>query len=380
MATETPILDLDQPLPASPKRWPWHLLGSAIGLLIALPPILADHGIAFNWKGPGFNGLLFIPAVLIGIAAHELGHLVAGKLRGFGTGDLVIGPLVVSKSGRNWTVRFRLRSFASGFFKPLAISADVDRHGCMWMIAGGPIASLLLTVASWLLFELYGDGTWKIVGTLCWTSLFLFLVALIPAQGSDAGRLLQLSRHPGQTDGFLLLVKLQTEEVTGVRPCEWTPQFCDALLNIEPSSTEYLWAQLFTYYRRVDEGHKLAALPHLERALAKSSRAKDTVRAALLCEAASACARVKNDVHKARVWRDRALPLLRTERETLAPVDAAIAMCENRYDDALQLFQSARERALRRKLDSGLVRFALAKWQEAEAECRERSMQVVSVV
>ena len=110
------------------------------------------------------------------------------------------------------------------------------------------------------------------------------------------------------------------------------------------------------------------ALRHLENALAKSARLGKIVRHALFLEAASASAMVRRGAAQARIWRDRACKLRKPE--SLHVVEAAIAMCEDRYEEAAKHWEAAGARAARRKLDSGLARFAKEKWAEYEAACR----------
>lgn len=57
--------------------------------------------------------------------------------------------------------------------------------------------------------------------------------------------------------------------------------------------------------------------------------------------------------------------------ESLHAVDAAIAKCDGRFKDAANHWRAAQELVLSRKLDSGIIRFALEKWKQKEAECRD---------
>lgn len=45
-------------------------------------------------------------------------------------------------------------------------------------------------------------------------------------------------------------------------------------------------------------------------------------------------------------------------------------MCECRFEAALQHWEAAKAHFRRRKLDSGIIRFALEKWTEYEAACK----------
>jgi hypothetical protein len=166
----------------------------------------------------------------------------------------------------------------------------------------------------------------------------------------------------------MAILALQTEEAKGLRPHEWDPQLFEQILRVDPSACEYLYCQLMAFYRRADEGMEEAALEHLENVLAKSARVGRALRHSLFLEAASATACIRKQPAHARVWRERACKLRKPE--SLDAVEAGIAMCEQRYEEALRRWEAAHAHMVRRRLDSGLVRFAKSKWAEYEGACR----------
>jgi hypothetical protein len=91
------------------------------------------------------------------------------------------------------------------------------------------------------------------------------------------------------------------------------------------------------------------------------------LRHAIFLEAASASACIQKQCVQARTWRDRACKLRKPE--SLDAVEAGIAMCEGRFEAASQHWKAASAYVDRRKLDSGIVRFAKEKWAEFEAAC-----------
>jgi hypothetical protein len=223
-----------------------------------------------------------------------------------------------------------------------------------------------------LIFARWGNGGWDWIGTMFWSSLFTASLFLFPySQGlhkSDGARLWQLVRHAEQTAVWGALLALQTQDVEGVRPRDWNPRIFAKVLNATPSSDEYFACQLMAYYRRVDEGSDEAALNHLEQALAKSAGQPRAVHYLLFVEAASASAAIRGQSPQARTWLARARKLSKAER--LDGVQAGIAMCEGRYEDAITHWRAARDRIDRRKLDSGVVRLAKQKWNDYENACR----------
>jgi hypothetical protein len=257
-----------------------------------------------------------------------------------------------------------------GFFKPLTSSADYQLSRFAWLVAGGPIATLVLVVVCGTI-SVRRDGLWNWVGTLFWASFLLLILGGIPYSSglnkSDAARLWQLIHHPRQARNWVAVLALQSEEAKGLRPREWNPERFNQILDVGPSASEYLYCQLLAYYRRLDEDRKVDALEHLEKLLAHSARAGKPLRQALFLEAASASAMMRKSPIQARRWLDCACELRKPE--STDAVEASIAMCEGRYEEAASLWKRARERLAQRRLDSGLSRFAQEKWATYEAEC-----------
>jgi len=366
--SETPILDLEQEPPKTRHPWAVLLLVVPINTAIFLAPLYADM---ITPDAPSFNALLWLPAIYVGIAIHELGHLLAGKLVGMDPGGISVGGFRFFKSGERWVFRFDGRLLISGFAKPLLAKGDFRRAPQAWMVAGGPIASLLfLGVCTLATFQL-GGGTWDWIGSLFWGAT-LGLTSLIPYSGgglkSDASLLWQLLRHPEASHRWIALLALQTEETKGALPRDWDPELMKEVLNVEESQPHYTFAQLLAFYRNADQRNTPTALQHLENAIAAAARTGNRrLRMACFLEAAAATARERNNANGARVWLERAKKLQKPE--STAGIEAEISMAEGRYGDALGHWASARDFIRKRRLDSGLARFAKERISEREKAC-----------
>jgi hypothetical protein len=367
----TPILDLEQPPPQPSKTWRPKVIGFILGFILTFILILAGQDRLPRRYWPQCSLLLLIPALYVAIAIHEAGHLIAGKIVGLDLGGISVGAFTFAKSGKNWVFRFDRRQWLGGFFKPLA-GAEFHSSQLALCVAWGPLVSLLLTIGCGFICARYGSGEWYWIGSVFWASLFILLTSAIPFSAglskSDGARLWQLLRYPERAHSWIALLDIQTEEAKGVRPHEWRLQTFKQILAIDASANEFLYCQLLAYYRRLDEGREVEALGHLENALAKSANAQVALRQALFLEAACSSAIIRMQASQAHSWRERACKLRKPE--SLDVVDAAIAMCEGRYQEAVPLWETARARVVRRKLDSGLIRFAKDKWAEYEAVCR----------
>jgi len=345
-----------------------------LGAIVTSLLIRGDQHELPDWHWPACNGLLLLPALYLVIAVHELGHLAAGRLAGLDTGGIAVGGFVWTKSGKNWVFRFDRRLLGGGFFKPLSGTAGFRPVRYAWMVAGGPAVSLFVTVVCGWVSVHYGSGRWDWVGTLFWTSL-VGVTSLLPFSSglnkSDGMLLRMLTQYAERSRSWMALLALQTEEARGLRPREWDPRLVEQMLAVDTRASEYTCCQLMAYYRCFDEGPEGAALEHLESALAGSARSGVAVRHALYLEAASASVGISKHAGQARVWLQRACKLRKPD--SLDVVEAGIAMCEGRYQEAARHWEAARARVLQRRLDSGLIRLALEKWAEQEAVCRLHS-------
>jgi hypothetical protein len=366
--SQTPILDLEQELPKTRRQWAVLLLATPISLAIILAPFVAGD---ISPAAPPFNALLWLPAIYVGIAIHEIGHLLAGKLVGMEPGGISVGGFRFFKSGERWVFRFDGRLLISGFAKPLLAKGDFRRAPQAWMVAGGPIASILfLGVCTYAIFH-FGRGAWDWIGTLFWGAT-LGLTSLIPYSGgglkSDASLLWQLLRHPEASHRWIALLALQTEETKGALPRDWDPELMENVLNVEESEPHYTYAQLLGFYRSFDQRDTPAALQHLENALAAAARSGNRrLRMACFLEVAAASARERKNAANARIWLARATKAQKPE--STAGIEAEIAMAEGRYGDAIRQWAAARDFIVKKRLDSGLARFAKERITERERVC-----------
>jgi hypothetical protein len=318
---QTPILDLEQPPPKS--RLPWRAIlitvcaGGAFDFVL-----LSEHP---GW--PAFNGLLFLLFFYLSIAVHEVGHLVAGKLAGMEPGGISIGGFIAVKSGANWVVRFDWRRMGGGFAKPLPPKGEFRPERFAWMVAGGPLASVLFTLISAAAWWAGGSRS-EALGSMFWAGLLTAVISALPftyaSAKSDGARLLLILRHPDAARAWMALAALLAEEAAGMLPRDWDRELCALALNPPPAAPEYSYAQLLAYYRTLDLGRDEDAPALIENGLVHSAKAGKLVRYCCFLEAACASACLRKNSEQARTWLARGRKLLKPE--TTASLDAAIAL------------------------------------------------------
>jgi hypothetical protein len=308
----------------------------------------------------------------VSVAIHEIGHLAVAKLVGMDAGGIMIGGLLVFKSGNRWVTRFEWRQiFSGGLARPLPKKGDFDMRRYAWMIAGGPIATFLLMAASGIAYWQAPQQSAGWLSTLWWMNVILGFSCMLPSKGiskSDGARLRMLLRNPQDSRSWIALLQLQTEDTAGVLPRDWDADLFAQTMQSASNGAENSYRQMLAYYRRIDEGDIDAALVHLETALAASATCGKMVRHWCFLEAACSAALFRRDSAKARTWLARAIRVRKPASKH--GVEAAIAMSEHRYEDALRGWDAALAFLAKRKVDSGMVRLSKAKIVEYQAECR----------
>ena len=166
----------------------------------------------------------------------------------------------------------------------------------------------------------------------------------------------------------MAVLALQTSEAEGVRPRDWDPETFRLTLMNNGSEAENCQRNLMAYYRCVDQGDELSALNYLESCLACSAKMSPQVRMCVFLETACAVAVFRHSAANARIWWERARKA--GKPPSTSSLEAVMAMAEERYEDALSHFAAARAFVEKRRLDSGLARFAQAKRAEYEEQCR----------
>jgi hypothetical protein len=351
----------------------------AIALMFAggagLGVVMANIGLRSLPDGPSVTSLVLLLLALpllymIIIAAHELGHIIAGVLVEYWPLLVVVGPLRVE-----WTTegpRARLnRSFAlSGGIAAMApVGLHELRRRTLVMISGGPAASLMFGVqclAVWLAtysFLMGADaGAWRrgaagVLVFLGFGSLLLGIITLVPSRTgglySDGARILRLMRHSHAADEEVALMALTGLSLGGTRPRDWDPILVARCSNIRDGGAFQAAGQIFAYTHAADLGELPRARPHLEDALALVNELPAATRSSLLMHAATFYALFDGDISRAahyyrlgmrsallnaphqRVLADAAIQLAGGNREAAA----------NAAGDALRLSRRAPDRA-----------------------------------
>jgi hypothetical protein len=304
--------------------------------------------------------LLAVPVLtLFVLGVHELGHLLAGLSQGMRFLLLIFGPFQwhASESGIRfaWVTRLGLMGGLAATI-PTEIGPRLDRQLAV-MIAGGPVASLLLAGAA-LALAIGADGRIAAYGAFVAVASFgIFLVTAIPMRGggfmSDGMQLLDVARGRRSVRERTDLLRVFAQSLAGVRPRDWAPDAVDAVIALdsdEPLRRIAAWQLLL--YRAMDSGSDADVQRHWHLLAEHVDDYPDGFRQSIHVEL-SICAAHVGDVRAARHHLERAKGgVVEKSRRYLA--EAALAALEQRHEDAARSAQQA-GRALSGAMDRGIA-------------------------
>jgi hypothetical protein len=354
------------PRPAKPgalKKAAQLVAGMAIGALIGFVgmafaiPDIAPETRALLRDRLGAWTLPFLVAVAlvvsyVGIAVHELGHVLGGVAARFRFHLYVAGPLRVERdeaTGRLNVGLNRVVSLAGGIAAMLPTDTHDLRRRFAMVVAGGPLASFALALAAWAPLALGASLPPMVDLVLGMTALIsagLGVVTIIPMRSggfaSDGGRLLRLVRGgpvAERESAMLPLIALSTAETP---PREWPREMVEAVVALRDGSSDECVGNLMAYYRALDTGDVALAARRMERALETLDAVPPALAPSVHLEAAFFAAHrgdaARAREHLARVT-EKAYGVKPYDRDRAA---AAIAVAEG----DLQLARELAERAL----------------------------------
>lgn len=336
--TSTPILDVVRPLPPR-KRVRlsageyFFLSGAVILTLIALPEFRRETERLAPSLGVWPAGLvtcLIIPggALVLGLAAHEAGHLLAG-----------------------WLAGFRLR-FAGGQCDLSGYSCDVLKlalvpleprkldHLCRrlgLLVVGGPLASLFAPLLPEVYARTAPAGAAFAVHVFAAVSILVGIAELLPDTGrgnaSDGARILMLLKSGGGAERWLSIIQLQLALERGDNPRSWDEAAVARATAIDDDSRDAVAARWIGYLWATQRQDITAATKYLEEALAAPAAASARIRDRLFLEAAMFQAWFRDDLAQAHSW------VAKIRRRRLTPAQqlrlkAALLWAEGKLFDA----------------------------------------------
>lgn len=332
--------------------------GLAVGYLVGkmLVPFLESQSAQPLWAK--ITAWLLLPIVMLLVVFwHEMGHVAAGLQANFNFRFLTVGPFMWEKE------ESRLRFYwnkdintAGGLALLLPDNDQRLPQRFARLAAGGPLASLLLTLLAVLLLavlpapEAPPTGLYLLRSALWFIAVlsgFIMLVTAIPFHTggfySDGARVLRLLRGGPTARLESLLLTLIARATGGTRPRDIDPAIFEegiALAKAQEAPFEPYFYQ-YQYYQKLDQEQYEEAETALGRFAATSDRMPPVMQQSLRLERAFFAAFVQKDLETAVKERGDFQPSRLFPRTQVALVDAAIAQLRGQPERVKQLCQEA---------------------------------------
>jgi hypothetical protein len=338
------------------KSWATLLLLVVIGGLAGYfgAKVGARLGADALLRGPGpkWVGLLPVLALplvwLVAVAAHEFGHLAGGWAGGGKFLLYVVGPFKWQRTPTgirfswNWSV-----NLGGGMAACLPLdAARVTPRRMALMIAGGPLASLLLAVATlWLAAALAAPATQGLLRNFAQNlslsvtgiSLLVFLLTVFPSTlggfKSDGRRFYELLRGDRRSDQEKAMMALTTAALSGMRPADLDAGLVGESVALRDGSIFDLYAHFTAYQHAIDRGEVARAQTLLDYVMTGEARLVPFIRDAARCEYAWLLATRAEAPAAARAWLDSA-GAVAFDPATRLRAEAAVLLTEGRAREA----------------------------------------------
>lgn len=344
-------MDISQPQPIPRKGWRQRLLGLLMLGLFALGGMLVGwiSGLVTDRLGWSLDlqlsgadwaivALLFLPILFLVILAHELGHLLGGRLVGFRFLLLIVGPLLIQRMGSPLRVRLnRNLGLAGG----LAASAPDDDHDLprrmLVMVAGGPLTSLILGALALLSLPLLSGLAVMLLLLGGAISVAVGVATLIPLQSggffSDGARILMLLRGGPQVERWCARALLAAMALTA-RPRDLRQDLLAHATVYSGGGADDVSAALLGYSWAIDSGRTAEAAAHLDHAVRHLASFPPALQPTIRLEAAYFNAWHRGDAAAARMWLDQSAGGMFIEPYTRSRVRAAVLLAEGQTAEA----------------------------------------------
>jgi len=348
------------------------LLGGVAGALGARFGAASSQGLHFSRVQVASLLLLLPVAWLVAVLLHELGHVLAGRRRGFRFYWLAVGPFMWKMEAGRLRFRWNTDLNTAGGMALCVPPDDHDLRGRFLAFAlGGPLGSLVWAAAALGAYALLppaasaaGQVLAAALAISGGISALLAGLTLVPMHvggfSSDGARALTMWRDGPGSQLEIAVLSALVRSVAGVRPRELPRPGLEAAAALPQETPFKLYVFHYLYLIALDAGHTAQAAHYLREYRARLTGVPAALQANAWLESAFFAAAYEHDLPAARAFRGQATPTAHTPADVPARVEAALARLAGDADRARAQAQAAL-RELPKNLDQGSARF-YAEW------------------
>jgi len=316
--------------------------------------------------------LLLVVCELITVFFHELGHAIAGWAGDMSLVSFRVGPFIAQKRAGQWKFQFSPASILAigGAVATVPLHLKDLRQRMAFEIAGGPVASLLTTLAAVaVLLAMPGsawEAWWKVPAVLAAISAGATVVNLIPfgftAGYSDGALLVQLLRGGRFADLREALKMVGTTVATDTRPRDLDARALSIGMRAGAGTPEEGMLQMIQLICAVDRGELVLAREHLESSLKRIPAPEKARDAGCAAEMALYMAYLDGNANRAGEWLRGAEELAAARKSPLTGESdywralTAVRKAEGQRSQAEDAYQRAMQ-LLAKKPSTGLYHF-----------------------
>ena len=334
--SETPILDLLEPMPKPRHQKPIHAFAYSLLIVAIFGFITNNYAMVLFYAS-------FLFVLLLVIATHEFGHLTAGWIAGLSFVSVSISSLSLVREKSRLRVQSK-RSTLWGQANMSLARLPNARKKLIALVVGGPIASLTCGLGALVLAPTVspylGELSSAMYGLFAYFSLLTFFIGLFPARLDDAHRndalLLKtlLTSRPG-TRQLLASYATAMQRRNGVDAINMNLRWANLANDLgTPSHRQY--STNLQSYQGLSDSHPSQAAKSLEKCLAASAILTVEQRDHLIAEAAYFSAKHRRDPGRANTWLKRVSDLKNLHTLTVLSIEVAILSTTGDYADALR--------------------------------------------
>lgn len=205
-------------------------------------------------------------------ALHEAGHLLLGAAAGFRLAELRFSFVRILREGNGYSLQFvnPLSFDAAGCCRMYpAKNSDMGTRFA-WFVAGGILVqAVYILLALTLSFALNLPMVWATLGVSCVYACYLFLVNVLPFEGSegvyDGALLWGLCRRDPSARTFVALLTAQGEMFFGKTPGEVGETLLFDLPQLPEDDPSFSRLQYYRYLYFLDRGERESAVRSITR-------------------------------------------------------------------------------------------------------------------
>lgn len=290
---------------------------------------------ANNWVGARvvLNVFLALAAIVVAIAVHEAGHVLAGSFAGFRFRYVSVGPIEMDRS-----FRFSRRASTedAGLGRAVFFPAEMKNRpiSCIAMTLAGPMANL---ISGCFVLALPFQKS-VMAGAFVAASFYLGTLNMLPfytkTEMSDGLKTLSIIFKRRNHEGRLALAELCDQIKAGVETEALSPTLVEEATGVRGRSLLTVVAHSIAYARAYYQKNDVLAADHLETCLASSGWATPGIRYALMADAAIFQADRRHRVDLAEQWLAD-VPVDGTTKKSRLRAEGAILEARGDFEAAL---------------------------------------------